>query len=51
MDTLKPSALTTELLNTGQSGVPLVICSEAPRGAMSRKDTIEISGFLSNVFF
>lgn len=31
MDTLKPSALTTELLNTGQSGVPLVICSEAPR--------------------
>jgi hypothetical protein len=31
MDTLKPSALTTELLSTGQSGVPLVICSEAPR--------------------
>ena len=31
MDTLKPSALTTELLNTEQSGVPLVICSEAPR--------------------
>ena len=31
MDILTPSALTSEILNTGQSGVPLVICTDAPR--------------------
>ena len=31
MDMLKPSALTVEFLNTGQSGVPLIICTDAPR--------------------
>ena len=31
MDILKPSALTTEILNTGQSGIPLVICTNAQR--------------------
>ena len=28
---LKPSALTAELLTTGQSGMPLVICTDVPR--------------------
>ena len=31
MDILKPSALTSEILNTWQSGVPLVICTDVPR--------------------
>ena len=31
MDILKPSTLTLEFLNTGQSGIPLIICSDAPR--------------------
>lgn len=31
MNTLKPSALTSEILNTGQSGVPFVICTDVPR--------------------
>ena len=31
MDILKPASLTTDLLTTGQSGVPFVICTDAPR--------------------
>ena len=31
MDVLKPSALTLEVLNAGQSGVPLIICTDVPR--------------------
>ena len=31
MDMIKPSALTSEVLNTGQSGVPLIVCTDVPR--------------------
>ena len=41
MNVLKPSDLTPDILSTGQSGVPLVICSEAPRG----RKRIESAGY------
>ena len=41
MDILKPSALTAEFLNTGQSGLPLIICTDVPRV----KKRIESAGY------
>ena len=35
---LKPSALTAELLTTGQSGMPLVICTDVPRAQKRIQD-------------
>ncbi len=31
MDILKPSAITSDLLSSSQSGVPLVVCTDVPR--------------------
>lgn len=31
MEIIKPSALTAEFLNLGQNGIPLFICTDAPR--------------------
>ena len=41
MDILKPSALTAEFLNAGQSGMPLIICTDVPRV----KKRIESAGY------